>query len=153
MQEKFVCRQAPPRAALIGKIAAGCIECAKFKVAIRNSIIAYSPANDFDTKIRYSHGNLHYAALGFLLFLFLPGPVIALSAHLRYLPMSMMFACMTFSCTSGELDVGGVSSTRALRSEAQIGAVGGSLLSRLTFFFTPPRSLSFGPVCMMASPA
>jgi hypothetical protein len=66
--------------------------------------------------------------------------------------MSMMFACMTFSCTSGRLDVGGVSSTRALRSEAHIGAVGGSLLSRLSFFFTPPRSLSFGPVCMMASP-
>jgi hypothetical protein len=35
-----------------------------------------------------------------------------------------------------------VSSTRALRWEAQIGAVGGSLLSRLTFFFTPPGSLS-----------
>jgi hypothetical protein len=142
MQEKFVRRQPPPRAALIGETAAGWVECAKFKVAIRNSIITYGLANDFDTKIRGLHGNLHYAALGFLLFLFLPGPAIALSAHLRYLPMSMMFACVTFSSTSGRLAVGGVSFTRALRSEAQIGAVGGSLLSRLSFFFTPPRSLS-----------
>lgn len=49
--------------------------------------------------------------------------------------MSTILVWVTFSCTSAPLDVGCVSSMRALIWEARIRAVGGSLLSRLTFFF------------------
>lgn len=157
MQENFACGQSPPSAALIGETPTCWVEYPKFKIAVRDSIIAYRLASDFDTKIRGSHGNLHYAALGpawpFLPFTrLLAVPVIALSAHLRYLPISIMFACVTFSCTSAALAVGGVSSARALMWEARIGAVGGSLLSRLTFFFTPPLSFSARPGSYDGSP-
>jgi len=63
---------------------------------------------------------------------------IVLSAHLRYLWISITLVCVTCSCTSVPLDVGGVGFIRARISEARIGAVGGSLLSRLTFFCMPP---------------
>ena len=49
--------------------------------------------------------------------------------------MSTMLVWVTFCCTSAPLDVGGVRSIWTLIWEARIGAVGGSLLSRLTFFF------------------
>ncbi len=60
---------------------------------------------------------------------------MALSAHLRYLWMSTMFACVTFSCVSTPSEVGGMSSTRVLSWEARIGAVAGSVVSVVAFFF------------------
>src|SRR6185437_12680245 len=49
--------------------------------------------------------------------------------------MSTIFSFVTVSCTSAPLEVGGVSSTSALISEARTGAIVGSIFSLLALSF------------------